>query len=1169
MKAVSLWKRLFCMGVFLFTALSVQSQCNIIYVTPTAGVGGAGTKADPASLLTALNNLTSGTTIKMAIGTYVIDNPLQIAKSDFTIEGGFDPAASWRKTSQPGATTILRSALNPEGLLHNERLVAIYITVSSNFVFRDLTISTVNPVTPGTSTYGLYMSFASFYSFIRVQVLPGNAAAGQNGTAGATGASGANGANGTNGNIDNETMPGNGGNGGTGGGTGGGNSGPGGLDNAGTCCADGVNGAAGGNSVDLNTGGGGGGGASGGEGNHNGGVGGNGGGINGTAGQINGGIAGIWGNPGGAGGDGATGIAGNNGSWGGFGLPGNLLSPYYVTGSLAGQGGNGIGGTGGGGGGGGGGENCALCINGAGNGGGGGGGGGQGGLGGTGGRGGGGSFGVFLVSNGSNGVFSNCRVIAGTPGAGGIGAAGGTGGAGGIGGTGAILGVDEIGKGGNGGNGGTGGNGGNGGNSFPGVAYNLYIYSGNALYTSNINYNLTAQPEIFATEIMSTNESITFSTATSGSWDFGAGASPATGTGSSLTALYTSTGRKNIVYSGFTYTGFVNVSYTSAGTPTVSAGANNVCPATAVTLSVTAGSLNSATAWHWYTGSCGGTSAGTGTSITVSPAVTTTYYVRGEGPCVPAGNCTGITVTVREEEAGILGNGISIADGDMTPSTADHTDFGALITGANLVRTFTIQNSGTSSLSCSSISSSNPLFTVVSGAPTTVAAGGSITFTVTFAPVAAGIQNATVTVNNSDCNESVYDFAVTGTGIMTIYTFTGSGSWNLPANWDANGVPPDPLVSGAVVINGTGPVDLDIAQTINAGTLFTINAGKTFQITAPGTLTANGAVVNNGTLTNNGLFTNNTAYTNNGIYNGSGIFSGISFVNPAGGIVAPGNSTGCLSFNNGFTNAGTIQIELNGKTACTQFDSINVTGTTVLGGTLQVTAGGGYTPVVGDFMRVLKSNLITGTFTAVNIPAGWSENYNQPDPGYFSLSYQVILPVQLLSFTAVKQDAGILLNWKTTDAVKVVDFRIERSDDGINFTEMGRQNGIGGVGIISYSFMDITAPQNQASFYYRLKIMEANGTFSYSDKLNIRYGHTAVNGIADIYPNPVTDILKVTMGGSTAARIRLSVFDTEGRMLRSYLLTGGGTHAINMYDLGAGLYFIKTDTDQVFKIIKK
>ncbi len=82
--------------------------------------------------------------------------------------------------------------------------------------------------------------------------------------------------------------------------------------------------------------------------------------------------------------------------------------------------------------------------------------------------------------------------------------------------------------------------------------------------------------------------------------------------------------------------------------PTVTASPSSVCPGSSSTLSIT-GTLNDATAWHIYTGSCGGTSIGTTatTTFSVSPSSSTTYYVRGEGGCVTPGSCGSATVTVK------------------------------------------------------------------------------------------------------------------------------------------------------------------------------------------------------------------------------------------------------------------------------------------------------------------------------------------------------------------------------------------------------------------------------------------------------------------------------------------------------------------------------------------
>jgi subtilisin-like proprotein convertase family protein len=85
----------------------------------------------------------------------------------------------------------------------------------------------------------------------------------------------------------------------------------------------------------------------------------------------------------------------------------------------------------------------------------------------------------------------------------------------------------------------------------------------------------------------------------------------------------------------------------AATTPIVLASSLSSCAGTPVTLTAN-GNLNNSVSWKYYTGSCGGTLVGTGNSISVSPTVTTTYYVRGEGGCgtTPNGVCGQVTINV-------------------------------------------------------------------------------------------------------------------------------------------------------------------------------------------------------------------------------------------------------------------------------------------------------------------------------------------------------------------------------------------------------------------------------------------------------------------------------------------------------------------------------------------
>jgi hypothetical protein len=130
------------------------------------------------------------------------------------------------------------------------------------------------------------------------------------------------------------------------------------------------------------------------------------------------------------------------------------------------------------------------------------------------------------------------------------------------------------------------------------------------------------------------------------------------------------------------------------------------------------------------------------------------YAIRGTGVGLP--------------EINLLGLGNSIVDGDVTPSTTDDTDFGNVTLGANDVHTFTIDNTaGTAALTISSIniSGANAADFVRSIFPSSIAGGTSGNFTVTFTPSAVGVRNATVTVNNDDANEAVYNYAIRGTGV--------------------------------------------------------------------------------------------------------------------------------------------------------------------------------------------------------------------------------------------------------------------------------------------------------------------------------------------------------------------------------------------------------------------
>lgn len=108
----------------------------------------------------------------------------------------------------------------------------------------------------------------------------------------------------------------------------------------------------------------------------------------------------------------------------------------------------------------------------------------------------------------------------------------------------------------------------------------------------------------------------------------------------------------------------------STAPSSASANPNPICSGNSTTLSKSGGSLGTGASWKWRRGSCSGTLVGTGPSISVSPTLTTTYYVRAEGANCGNTSCASVTVTVYQPSVaptGATANPTPICSGD--PST--------------------------------------------------------------------------------------------------------------------------------------------------------------------------------------------------------------------------------------------------------------------------------------------------------------------------------------------------------------------------------------------------------------------------------------------------------------------------------------------------------------------
>ncbi len=150
-----------------------------------------------------------------------------------------------------------------------------------------------------------------------------------------------------------------------------------------------------------------------------------------------------------------------------------------------------------------------------------------------------------------------------------------------------------------------------------------------------------------------------------------------------------------------------------------------------------------------------------------------TAYLRD---IVFAPNLTGPTMKVK-------GNGADITNADLSPSTADDTQFGGInLNSAAREHTFTISNTGQANLDLSgnpkvAISGPNAAdFTVTAQPASPVPPGGTAAFTIRFSPSGGGLRDALVTITNNTSAGAAYLFGIEGVGLASGNRLMGNAS---------------------------------------------------------------------------------------------------------------------------------------------------------------------------------------------------------------------------------------------------------------------------------------------------------------------------------------------------------------------------------------------------------
>jgi len=172
----------------------------------------------------------------------------------------------------------------------------------------------------------------------------------------------------------------------------------------------------------------------------------------------------------------------------------------------------------------------------------------------------------------------------------------------------------------------------------------------------------------------------------------------------------------------------------------------------------------------------------------------------------------------------------------------------------------------------------------------------------------------------------------------------------------------------------------------------------------------------------------------------------------------------------------------------------------------------------------------------------YNENKEAPAP----------LPVNLTSFSASKNQNDVLLNWSVSGETNHHFYAIERSVNNNNFTEVGRIASTNSSVNKNYSYTDKSVFDSYKTASYRLKMVDLDGSFTYSNTISINNNDRIATNSSIIFPNPVNNTLTVTLDVAKKTNVKFRVIDITGKeILSQQQMINAGKTVININEIGS------------------
>lgn len=192
------------------------------------------------------------------------------------------------------------------------------------------------------------------------------------------------------------------------------------------------------------------------------------------------------------------------------------------------------------------------------------------------------------------------------------------------------------------------------------------------------------------------------------------------------------------------------------------------------------------------------------------------------------------------------------------------------------------------------------------------------------------------------------------------------------------------------------------------------------------------------------------------------------------------------------------------------------------------------------------------------------------ETGLYVLHFNAIVPVELSSFSSNVLGNSVVLNWETKTETNNQGFEIQRKS-GNDFFTVGFVNGAGTTTepkVYSFTNENIV----EGTYEYRLKQLDFDGSFSYSEVIKVEVYSTTSFQIQQNYPNPFNPTTKIKFSIPESGFVNISVYNSLGEKVRELVneIKNSGVFEINFNagNLSSGVYYARIQSGNYSNIIK-